>query len=43
MNWDLPVSESSQPDKEDGTTIVIDELNEGIATRFGEENKGFHS
>ncbi len=40
-NWDLPVSESSQPDQEDGTTIVIDELNEGIATRFGTENENF--
>ena len=37
--WKLPVSESLRPDKEDGTTIVIDELNEGIATRFGERGK----
>ena len=37
--WHLPVSESSRPDKEDGTVIVIDELNEGIAIRFGEGNK----
>ena len=40
-NWDLPVVESSRPDKEDGTTIVIDELNEGIATRFGDEKEDF--
>ncbi|MDE0084607.1 MAG: ATP-binding protein [Candidatus Poribacteria bacterium] len=39
--WHLPVSESSRPDKEDGTVIVIDELNEGIAIRFGEGNKNF--
>ncbi len=38
-NWHLPVSESSQFDKEDGTTIVIGELNEGIAIRFGEGAK----
>ncbi len=40
-NWALPVSESSQPDKEDGTTIVIGELNEAIATYFGEEKENF--
>ena len=38
-NWDLPVSESAQTNKEDGTTIVIGELNEGIAIRFGEGAK----
>ena len=37
--WHLPVYESSRPDKEDGTIIVIDELNEGIAKRFGEGSK----
>ena len=40
-NWNLPVYESSQPDKEEGTTIVIDELNEGIATRFGDDKEDF--
>ena len=40
-NWKLPVFESSQPDKEDGTTIVIDELHQGIATRFGGEKENF--
>ena len=40
-NWDLPVSESSQPDKEEGTTIVIDELNESIAIHFGKDNENF--
>ena len=37
--WQLPVFESSRPDKEDGTTIVIDQLNDGIATRFGVRGK----
>ena len=37
--WRLPVSESSRPDNEDGTTIVVGELNEGIAIRFGEGSK----
>ena len=37
-NWRLPVSESSQSNKEDGTTIVIGELNKGIAIHF-EDNK----
>ena len=40
-NWKLPVFESSQPDKEDGTTIVIDELHQGIATHFGGEKENF--
>ena len=40
-DWNLPVFESSQPDEENGTTIVIGELNEGIATRFGEESENF--
>ena len=40
-NWDLPVSESPQREKEDGTTIVIDELHQGIATRFGDEKEDF--
>ena len=39
--WSLPVSASSQRNQENGTTIVIDELNEGIATHFGENNKNF--
>ena len=40
-NWDLPVSESPQREKEDGTTIVIDELHQGITTRFGDEKEDF--
>ena len=40
-NWDLPVYESPQREKEDGTTIVIDELHHGIATRFGDEKEDF--
>ena len=42
-NWQLPVSESSQSNKEDGTTIVIGDLNDGIAAQFGENNKSFIS
>ncbi|MYD64305.1 MAG: hypothetical protein F4W91_25005 [Gemmatimonadetes bacterium] len=40
-DWRLPVSESSQREKEDGTTIVIGELHQGIATRFGEDKADF--
>ena len=40
-NWDLPVFESPQREKEDGTTIVIDELHQGIATRFSEDKEDF--
>lgn len=43
-NWKLPVfpvSELSQLPKEDGTTIEIGELHQGIATRFGEDNADF--
>ena len=40
-NWEFLVSASSRPDKEDGTTIVIDELNEGIASHFDKNNKVF--
>ena len=39
--WDLPVSESSQRKKEDGTTIAISKLNGGIATRLGENREDF--
>ena len=40
-DWDLPVSESSQRDEEDGTTIVIRDLNETITTHFHEDIKNF--
>lgn len=40
-NWDLPVSESSQRNQEDGTTIVIGELNEGIAMRLDDDEEDF--
>ena len=40
-NWRLPVSESSQLNKEDGTTIVIGELNEGIAIHFDDNKEEF--
>ena len=39
--WRLPVSESSRPDKEDGTTIIIGDLNEAISIRFREETENF--
>jgi len=38
-DWELSVSELSASNKEDGTTIVIRELNDGIAIRFGEGAK----
>ena len=40
-DWHLPVSESSQREKEDGTTIVIGELNENIKILFDEKKKNF--
>ena len=40
-DWYLPVSESSQREKEDGTTIVIGELNETIEILFGENKEKF--
>ena len=40
-NWDLPVSELPQSDDADGTTIIISELNEGIAGRFDEAKEDF--
>ena len=39
--WDLTVSESFQPNEVAGTTIVIRELNEGIATRLHDEKENF--
>ena len=41
LDWKLPISELSPSNKEDGTTIVIRELNEGIATRFGDNEEDF--
>ena len=40
-DWRLPVSASALSEKEDGTTIAIGELNEGIGTLFGEDQKNF--
>lgn len=40
-DWQLPVSESSEPPKEDGTTIAIGELNEGIGTLFDRDKENF--
>lgn len=39
-DWELPVIESSRPEEE-GTTIVINELNTGIASHFDKDNKVF--
>ena len=40
-DWELSVSESPRSNKKDGTKIVICELNEGIAIRFGKEKENF--
>ena len=40
-DWHLPVSESSQREKEDGTTIVIGELNKNIKILFDKKKKNF--
>ena len=40
-DWHLPVSESSQSNKEDGTTIVIGELNENIEILFHKDKENF--
>ena len=40
-DWYLPVSESSQLKKEDGTIIDIKELNENIETLFDEDKENF--
>ena len=39
-NWDLPIS-PSQPKQEDGTTIKIEGLNEGIAIQFDDNEEAF--
>ena len=38
-NWHLPISKLPPSKTKDGTTIIIDELNEDIAIRFGEGSK----
>lgn len=40
-DWRLPVSESSQREKEDGTIIDIKKLNENIETLFDEDKENF--
>ena len=41
--WDIPVKAGTAAWKEDGTTIVIGALHEGIARTFGEGAKAFHA
>ena len=41
IDWRLPVSESLQNKKEDGTAIVIGELNEGIPIHFDDNKEEF--
>ena len=41
--WSLPVTEKATRMPEDGTTIIIGDLYEGIATRFGDESEDFQS
>ena len=38
-NWRIPISELPPSNTKDGTTIIIDDLNEGIAIRFGDGAK----
>ena len=40
-DWTLPLEVFSQRKEEDGTTIKIEELNEGIATQFDEDREEF--
>ena len=41
--WDIPVQPDKKAMKQDGTTIVVGELYDGIAKRFGEDAKAFKS
>ena len=41
--WDLPVLSEAQNMDEDGTTIVVGQLHEGIAARFEEDKEAFQS
>lgn len=42
-SWKIPVRPAKGTMKEDGTSIVIGELYEGIAARFGEDVKSFQA
>lgn len=42
-HWRLPVVASSAGMKQDGTTIIIDTLNDGIAAHFGSGSDAFES
>lgn len=41
QQWKLPVQASKKSFKEDGTTVVVGDLNPAIAKRFGEDEKSF--
>jgi hypothetical protein len=41
--WDIPVRAASKSMREDGTTIYIANLHEGIAQTFGDGAKAFHA
>jgi len=41
QQWKLPVQASKKSFKEDGTTVVVGELNPAISKRFGEDEKSF--
>ena len=42
-DWDLPFSQTEHSGGEDGTRIVVGDLNDGIATAFGEQRQAFES
>lgn len=42
-HWRIPTVESSSGMKQDGTTIVIDSLNDGVKTQFGVDSEAFAS
>jgi len=43
VDWSLPASAGTSRMKEDGTTIYISHLNEGIANTLGDGAKAFHT
>ena len=42
-DWDLPFSRTGHSGGEDGTRIKVENLNDGIATTFGERKEAFES
>lgn len=41
--WEIPVNAAKKSQKEDGTTIVVGDLYQGIGKRFGEDANAFKS